>query len=301
MKTLFPHPTSVKIDDAGHIDEDTTCVRCGYNLRGLSVDGICPECGTAVGRSLQGDLLRFAPPEWVEKLASGMNWILAGIVIGIFAAVLSVAAGMGRGRGGPGDYILHLLGIVGVIGYWRVATPDPARIGTEPAISARSLVRFVTVFGYVVGFVQLGASRLNPSLMFAALGATSLIGIVGFFADFIYARQLALRIPNHRLAAHARIVMWGLIASMGFMVISGIVGVLSVAGGSWGGGAAGLVMCPPMIGMLVFAIWAIVLLIWFRRELSDAALLARRTWAASADPSLPVTPARFPTHSLLGR
>ena len=52
----------LRLDASGRLDEDIACRKCGYNLRGLNKDGACPECGTAVGRSTQGDLLRFCDP-----------------------------------------------------------------------------------------------------------------------------------------------------------------------------------------------------------------------------------------------
>jgi hypothetical protein len=33
--------------------EDLPCVNCGYNLRTLSLMGVCPECGIAVARSIE--------------------------------------------------------------------------------------------------------------------------------------------------------------------------------------------------------------------------------------------------------
>jgi len=30
------------------------CVACGYNIRGMSVDALCPECGTPIFQSLKG-------------------------------------------------------------------------------------------------------------------------------------------------------------------------------------------------------------------------------------------------------
>ena len=41
----------LRLDAKGQLDQDLACRRCGYNLRGLSTDGACPECGTAVGQS----------------------------------------------------------------------------------------------------------------------------------------------------------------------------------------------------------------------------------------------------------
>lgn len=91
----------IRTDAQGCIDEDVPCRRCGYNLRSLVLDGRCPECGTAVGRSLHGDLLRFSDPAWVQSLASGMNWILAGMIIGFIVG--AVAGGLVRQPGPAGD------------------------------------------------------------------------------------------------------------------------------------------------------------------------------------------------------
>lgn len=279
-----PVPVPVRLDPAGRIDEDVKCIRCGYNLRGLSANGACPECGTAVGRSLQGDLLQFSPPEWVEQLASGMNWIVMSIVIGIFAGLLvGLMAGRG-GLNGPGGYVIQALGIVGVIGYWKVASPDPASIEAEPPVTARKLVRFVAVFNYVFGFAAEGMGTVNPVPAQVIQVLVGLVGIVGFFADFIYARRLALRIPNPRLAMHTRIVMWGLVASTGLMVIGGLATIAMFSGSGTTSGVVSLVLCPTSLGMITFAIWALVLLIWFRRELSRAAALARQTWARPVAP-----------------
>jgi hypothetical protein len=39
-------------NEAGEIVCDLPCGKCGYNLRGLMVDGKCPECGESVEESV---------------------------------------------------------------------------------------------------------------------------------------------------------------------------------------------------------------------------------------------------------
>jgi hypothetical protein len=51
--------------------QDVPCLRCGYNLRGLKIDGLCPECGAPIARSLHGNLLGYSAPEYVAKLQAG--------------------------------------------------------------------------------------------------------------------------------------------------------------------------------------------------------------------------------------
>lgn len=55
-------------EPAFEIPIDVSCIHCGYNLRGLSSDGQCPECGQpildALSRSKQAD-----PPSPAYRLA----------------------------------------------------------------------------------------------------------------------------------------------------------------------------------------------------------------------------------------
>ncbi len=59
MEQPGPVP-SIPVDERGSLAVDLKCKKCAYNLRGLREDGRCPECGTPVGLSTRGDLLRFA-------------------------------------------------------------------------------------------------------------------------------------------------------------------------------------------------------------------------------------------------
>ena len=58
-------------DEAPSIDHDLSCMICGYNLRALPPAGLCPECGTDIARSTQGDLLKFADRNWVGSIYRG--------------------------------------------------------------------------------------------------------------------------------------------------------------------------------------------------------------------------------------
>ncbi len=194
----------IKLDAAGRIDEDVSCRKCGYNLRGLLPDGRCPECGAAVGRSLHGDLLRFSDPDWVQKLASGMNWIVAsifmGMIGGFFSAIfVAIFTSILSSRS---FFVLAPLstlafGTIALVGYWRVTTPDPARSSEESNFSPRKLVRVAQLTNYAVAPVSSLMQQLAwtvPSMVTSA--ASGLVGLVGTVAIFIYARKLALRIPR---------------------------------------------------------------------------------------------------------
>ena len=73
------------------IEQDTRCRRCGYNLRGLARDGLCPECAAPVSVSVRQDFLCFAEPRYVGKLARGNRWIDRGLTLAVAALLLRVA------------------------------------------------------------------------------------------------------------------------------------------------------------------------------------------------------------------
>ena len=56
---------------SGSVEGDIPCRKCSYNLRGLPLDGRCPECGTPVGVSVNGELLRYSDPEFIQTLRRG--------------------------------------------------------------------------------------------------------------------------------------------------------------------------------------------------------------------------------------
>src|SRR6185369_614177 len=115
----------------GQVIADVVCRKCAYNLRGLNTSGRCPECGTSVGFSIQGDYLRFCDPSWVDTLRLGVVILLSGIGVIVLAVIVSAVQGATRGRaGGAANPLGMILSIAGyalmVGGAWLLTTPDPS-------------------------------------------------------------------------------------------------------------------------------------------------------------------------------
>jgi hypothetical protein len=310
MDMPFAMPAVNVTGPDGRINQDINCIKCGYNLRTLLLEGRCPECGVAVGRSVLGDFLRYRDPEWVGTLASGMNWIVAAIVLNF---VIGCAAGGIGGAltvrsGSPQSMmaIMLLVQMIGqilyLVGYWKVTTPDPAGIDQEPPVNARKLVRFTAVLSFVLTLINAGLTQtpagLAPPAATAGTTLTALLavvmginGLVFFFAVFTYFRRMALRIPNEGLARHTLIVMWGIVISMAVGIVAGVTGALSVAGTAGGPGGApgaaptGMMMtgaCAAGVGLIVFGIWSLILIGRYQKGFRQAAADALATWALPA-------------------
>src|SRR5688572_20506915 len=77
----FPRMRGVGAD--GFINIDVACRTCGYELRALSADAKCPECGTDALGSLRSEQLSNADPAWVRRLRLGAQ-VVALALIGHF-------------------------------------------------------------------------------------------------------------------------------------------------------------------------------------------------------------------------
>jgi len=257
--------------DAGAVvSDDMPCARCGYNVRGLTYDGRCPECFTPVARSVHGNLLRYAEPAWLEKVKFGIVLKLWNLLIGV---VISVVAGIGVAFGFP-MALMQVAGLIGVcLGLWAlflVTSPEPT-VGTGDAVGTlRKVIRTAAVLGFFGGQLQqIAPGRMILVVFVAILG---LAGIVAMFGEFVYFRRFARRTPDEELVKSTTVVMWG------FVTVSALGSVWSMAvvlfaraaaagatgpGTGTGGVFLGFLMFGSYIfglGFLIFGIWYIALL-----------------------------------------
>lgn len=222
------------------------CLACGYDLKGLSAEGVCPECGAAVARSLKGNLLEFADPEYLRTLNHGTVLIIWGAFAPLLAGGLAIAAyGLAQSgylsafMSGRGSEVLPAaLSAVGasvsLIGWFLFTRPDPGQIGVDGGEKARKWVRVmlvaevgVTLAALVVAFVP----SLSRAATQAAVTGTGAAGgptvpliavIVGVSISVLsagisaaraslgawYVYTLASRIPDMGLRKFAKTMIW---------------------------------------------------------------------------------------------
>ncbi|MFG0251676.1 MAG: hypothetical protein ACF8NJ_02245, partial [Phycisphaerales bacterium JB038] len=137
---------------------DLSCLRCRYNLRGLSPESACPECGLSVERTLRGGLLKFSPPAHVARVRQGAELVLFSFLFfGPAAVALWLICISGTPGGSVGNLtvsvtILLLMIVVAaaapallLAGWWLITGPDLERQGIEGRCSARRVTRALTL------------------------------------------------------------------------------------------------------------------------------------------------------------
>ena len=274
----------VRLDTDGRVDEDLICLGCGYNLRSLTLDRACPECGTAVGRSAIGNRLTYANPKWVSRVSLGATLLATFLVLAIFTVVGIVAFFVTDSTFTPGMGVLAGVVTVGLkllnfTAFWLFTTPEP---NVEQDVRSRRVVRLAIAVTVACWALDLVApveqwSSLSAILLFNVVAYT--LHLVVLFGGFVYAAHLARRIPDEQLANTTRTVMWGLATCYGLVVALRL--VVAFTGGT-AMDSVGCVSALLGLGMLVFGVWAILLVFRYSSALAYAAASARRSWAADS-------------------
>jgi len=252
-------PRDVLLDEAGRVAESVPCRGCGYNLKGIAADGICPECAGAVERSIRGDLLHFCDPAWLDRLRHGLLLIFVGIISGtvlqigimIAAVIVSAIAATRGGATGPmtifivtGGLVMAIVALVNIIGAWLVTTQDPGRTETEAQLSARKVARFAIMASLVSAPMQMlmgeigtftgggsaGLRTVDLMIIIATTG-TALLALAGWVAFYFYVRQIVLRVPLEKMARQFRVIMWGYLISTTVSLAFAFVSMLLFATG----------------------------------------------------------------------
>lgn len=289
-------------DAQGMVICDRACRRCGYNLRGLHREGRCPECGRPVGLSFEGDLLRFADPDWVETLARGSRLVIIGLGINIVSGLVTLVVTVSVNALAPmrTPPLLELLtglcllaGLVGTavlyIGVWLATRPDPTRIGEDIYARSRKLVRVMLLAGIVSTALSLVLDTLPTTMPVVELVVLPLIALgelgalIGAVTYVWYLGRLALRIPDDQLAKRARIAFWGLIitaaTAAGLALINGVLAAIAGSGAL----LAPLGCLLPLGALVAFGFVLLALRVQYRIRdaCREQAALARQTWAAA--------------------
>lgn len=274
-----PVSTSSPSEDQ-QVAKDTPCRRCSYNLRGLRMNGQCPECGTPVGVSTLGDLLRFSDPAWLQKLGWGLMLVMVEVGTAVAVVGVSLYIFLGSWR----SWIMLVGAVIGISGAWLLTVPDPSGLGEAQYATTRRFVRVTLGFDLAWRTITLIAGSFNLAVgVFSFLDAAQLVAILvgasGEFAKFLYLRKLINRIPHHWLARQAMFLQWTY--PLGLTMLSLTLAMLRMSTGR-----TGMLWFVSMLGWLTtfHTLLYIVMIFFFnqtRRVVGRQLGLARQSWASA--------------------
>ena len=271
--TVSAEPGGVPVISSGEVSKETPCRKCGYNLLGLGVCGRCPECGTLIEISVNGDLLRYSDPQFLEGLRRGVLFLLWGTVA-VFVA--GIGAGAAQGAGAP-PVVIPLLGLISSIpcfvGSWLLTEPDPARLGETSYGAARKLFRITTVVDVAISLM---AIPLAAALDVIAQLLAGIVGLVWLLAQMIYLRKLAMRFPDEHLQQRTLAMTWAVGVTYGLM---GVFGLVAGPLASTLGPPFALVALGIIIGTIVVVVMYLLMLGRFAARLREHGQLARKIWS----------------------
>jgi hypothetical protein len=170
-----PASPSIAVSVDGRIVEDRLCIDCGYNLRGLRPDGVCPECGGAVAASLRGLKLEAASLPWLRAVRRGFKWLRHSILLALLSWIVSAI-------------------VVGTMSGYFSTTSAPAASApiSEVVLGLVSIGSFLAALALAsCGFVyatraeprvKLRGEGLWPRRLARVLAATTLVLAVAFWS-----------------------------------------------------------------------------------------------------------------------
>lgn len=223
------------------------CFGCRYNLRGATLDGVCPECGTPIRRSLEHGWLRFADVAWLRRVRLGVDLTLATGLLSVLltgAFTVSFMAQIARNINQPPDprfmsgWTLAMTLIIGgavLVVVWFLTSPEPPGSGSAPARRsplARWIIGiygfgFLTSFGYLAvapaffdptAVIEFSAVRVLAGFIWLA---GNIGGAIALFLLMVYLRRIARRDIDRGLSKLMTFLIWGLgiLAGLGFLFV----------------------------------------------------------------------------------
>lgn len=241
VHTSAPPTTPYGTTAGGVVVPGVACVDCGYDLAGLHEHGKCPECGASIERSLKGDLLLHASPEYLASLHRGSVIVLTIILLQVLTifATFGLAMASGLIQAVPTGWAWMDLVIVGVQfvlsamlvwGWWLLSAPQPSLAEKPWVDKARRWVRYVLLANIALlagqatvhavmyaGFTQ---NALYITYIGLEIGST-LIWLAAYVVHAIYLGWLAKRIPDAAMHKRAKLLMWlcPLLSTVGIILI----------------------------------------------------------------------------------
>lgn len=182
------------------LDRDTPCRSCGYNLRGLTDDGSCPECANPIRASPVPDLLADADPQWLHDLFVGVLLLTVYPVARPFISTLVAAGAENRWME---SFTLAML----VAGAWLLSEPEPGCARRPSASRTNAIVKGAALMAGLVGLVRIASGTVSGWPANASAATYQAMVFLVYLGALHRARHLAERAPDRALVRWTRRAM----------------------------------------------------------------------------------------------
>lgn len=238
---------------ARELTGDLHCAKCGYNLKGLSVRSVCPECGLAIPATLLAKVdphaAELKPIVWRVPIALGLVvWAAAGLLAACIlwllrtedlATLFGVATPVSEGVSHRlGELAVTLVGISGLgsIAFIRPHAGIPGRQVFFAAVAVVAYIpmvialhRLVSVFNIAIPTPYFGASPVSVTrvLLRLAIGACLIVIALGVRPN---ARLLVARSMLLRSGKVDRQTLYGFAGAVGVAMLGDLIHLASTMG-----------------------------------------------------------------------
>lgn len=234
-------PVVVSPPDAEGIAHHPRCTACEYLLLGLPPEGVCPECGQPIVKSMQAYRAAEACPDWMTNLraaadctVSGLGILVAAAAVTFLAILLALVAVPLGALAGVAAFVLAVGGagtvLIGTISLTTRSTDDRLPASAERArVAAR---RACAAAWVCLPFVAVTCSV--PPLIASMLLASVLCGLTWLAFHSLYLARLAKTwnwSDVQRTATRSRLSILVLVASL-LMTTAVVVALSSVPVGA---------------------------------------------------------------------
>ncbi len=217
---------------AVEVTVDSFCIECGYNLRGLTRQGLCPECGTLKLASLRPDLLQYADPAWRDSICRGLTLLSVGL--GLFAACILILTSslLFEGSGFRGSVFRPLIVIMSWSmmastggGFWLLGTRNPS----TRSESGRSYLHWAVRLAAIAGALYfVAASWLFWPQLGLVMFMYGFTVVGGTWSALRLISEMSLLVPSARLCLKTARRARHLACIAACVVIAGILHAISL-------------------------------------------------------------------------
>lgn len=205
------------------ITADRSCNRCGYNLKGLRPEGVCPECGAPMQRSSGSDRLNDnlsnAPISYLRTLLLGLLLMVVGAVLGSLSLFI-VPVLQYKAVGLLGGAVLWWIGVFIVTGK-REKGPNAIPDAMLDSAKLQLANRILQASWVLAGLGWLALTQAGGAMGVIALALVllmPLVGLIGFVPLSLQLSSFADWSGHSHLADLFRGTAWT-IAACGVLIV----------------------------------------------------------------------------------